>query len=141
MHLIVYTSEYVPGNDDIGDVLSDIVKTAKARNPGRGITGLLFYHNHRFIQFIEGKQHALEELMAELENDPRHCNIERIIDQSVKERGFKRWNMDTLNLSDLREIDPEELNSIRDAYKHNMLVDSEILAGFYKAMLEAKKSA
>lgn len=135
MHFIIYTSEYIGKEEDINSVLDDIVRTSKNNNPEYGITGLLFYHNKRFIQVLEGERDALEGLMSILEKDNRHRNIQRIIDQQIKKRGFKDWNMDSLNLSEGQNIDPDELIRIRDAYKKHLLVDSKLLVDFYKAML------
>jgi len=135
MHFIVYTSEYIGKEEDINPVLDDIVKKSKTNNPEYGITGLLFYHNQRFIQVLEGERDALEGLMSILEKDHRHKNIQRILDQQIKKRGFKDWNMDSLHLAKGQDIDPDELIRIRDAYKKHLLVDSKLLVEFYKAML------
>lgn len=135
MHFIVYTSEYIGKEEDINLVLDDIVKKSKINNPVYGITGLLFYHNKRFIQVLEGEKEALEGLMSILEKDNRHKNIQRILDQQIKKRGFMDWNMDSLNLTEGQDIDPDELIRIRDAYKKHLFVDSKLLVEFYKAML------
>ena len=135
MHLIIYTSEYVGRAEYIDDVLADIVKRSKINNTRYDITGLLFYQNGRFIQVLEGDKDSLEGLMSILEKDDRHENIQRIIDQTIKKRAFKEWNMDSLHLSEDATIDPDELIRIRDAYKKHLLVDSSLLVEFYKAML------
>ena len=137
MHLIVYTSEYVSGEEGVSKDLTDITSKAKAKNPAAGITGLLFYHNERFLQFIEGEKNALEKLMSILASDSRHKNIEIIIDQEINKRSLAQWNMDTFNLSESENIELEELKAIRDAYKRNLVVDSEVLASFYKTMLKS----
>ena len=135
MHLIIYTSKYVGREEDIDDVLADIVKRSKINNLEFDITGLLFYHNGRFIQVLEGDRDSLEGLMSILEKDVRHQNIQRIVDQTIKKRAFKEWNMDSLNLSEDATIDPDELIRIRDAYKKHLLVDSKLMVELYKAML------
>lgn len=135
MHLIVYTSEYIGRDEDINSTLDDLVRKSQINNPEFGITGLLFYHNRRFIQVLEGDRDALEGLMSILEKDNRHKNIQRILDQPIKKRGFQDWNMDSLNLSEHQHIDPDELIRIRDAYKKHLLVDSRFLVELYKAML------
>ena len=73
--------------------------------------------------------------MSILEKDVRHQNIQRIVDQTIKKRAFKEWNMDSLNLSEDATIDPDELIRIRDAYKKHLLVDSKLMVELYKAML------
>jgi hypothetical protein len=135
MHLIIYTSEYVGRAEDIDDVLADIVRLSKINNSEHDITGLLFYHNGRFIQVLEGDKDSLEGLMSILEKDDRHQNIQRIVDQTIKKRAFKEWSMDSLNLSEDSTFDADELIRIRDAYKKHLLVDSYLLTEFYKAML------
>jgi len=135
MHLIIYTSEYVGRAEDIDDVLADIVVRSEINNLEFGITGLLFYQNGRFIQVLEGERDSLEGLMSILEQDDRHENIQRIIDQAIKKRAFEEWSMDSLNLSEGATIDPDELIRIRDAYKKHLVVDSKLMVDFYKAML------
>ncbi|MEN8710676.1 MAG: BLUF domain-containing protein [Arenicellales bacterium] len=135
MHLIIYTSEYIGRGEDIDDVLADIVSRSKINNSQHDITGLLFYHGRRFIQVLEGSRDSLEGLMSILEQDHRHQNIERIVDQEIKKRAFQEWSMDALNLSEDATFDPDELIRIRDAYKKHLLVDSRLLVEFYKAML------
>ena len=136
MHIIIYTSEYKGEERTIDQDLINITTAAKRHNVEYGITGLLFYHNGRFLQIIEGPQKSLESLMDILETDTRHRNIERIIDEPIRERGFRDWNMDSFNLSDTEKIDPQELRVIRDVYKRNMTMESGFIDEFYKAMLE-----
>jgi hypothetical protein len=135
MHLIIYTSEYTGRAEDIDDVLTDIVTRSEINNLEFGITGLLFYHNGRFIQVLEGERDSLEGLMSILEKDNRHRNIQRIVDQTIKKRAFQEWRMDSLNLSEDATVDPDELIRIRDAYKKHLLVDSKLMVELYKAML------
>jgi hypothetical protein len=137
MHVIVYTSELATPEVDIKKLLLAIVEQAKANNPRLGITGLLFYHNLRFLQIIEGEKEALHQLMAVIQKDPRHKNVVRIIDDDIYKKSFEQWNMDYLNLSDNDTIDIEELEVIRDVYKKTMTADTGMLAYFYKAMLES----
>lgn len=135
MHIIVYTSELASDEDDVNKLLADVVAKSKINNPRRGISGLLFYHNGRFLQIIEGEHDALEQLMSILQQDSRHKDIVRIIDEDIYQRSFAQWNMDSLNLSPDETIDLKELEIIRDVIKRNMDIDTGILAEFYKAML------
>ena len=135
MHFITYTSKYAGTAEDINAVLADIIKSSKINNVEHDITGLLFYHNGRFVQVLEGDKDSLERLMSILEKDDRHEDVQRIIDQSIKKRGFQEWSMDSLNLSEDATVDPDELIRIQDAYKKHLLIDSKLLVEFYKAML------
>lgn len=117
------------------DVLADIVEKSKRNNLAYEITGVLFYHNQRFVQVIEGARTALEGLMEILENDGRHQSIERVIDHDIYERGFAQWNMDSFNLSETELIDPAELKIISDVFIERVWLDSDLLVLFYKQML------
>jgi hypothetical protein len=135
MHLIIYTSEFAGREEDINTTLPAFINDLKAKNLKLGITGSFFHHNLRFIHVLEGEKDSLESVMSTMGEDGRHKNIQRIIDQKIKKRGFMRWDMDSLNLPEDDNIDPDELRNIRDAYKRHLLVDSRILVDFYKAML------
>lgn len=137
MHLIVYTSESTSNNTDINKTLNDISKKARINNKNLDITGLLFYHNQRFVQILEGNKESLEKLLKIIEKDKRHQNIERIIDEKVDKRGFKEWNMDSFNISENEIIDPVELKNITDAIKINLVLDSLLLSSLYKSLLNS----
>ena len=134
MHTIIYVSEYV--NHDINQDLSDITNTSKSKNIDLDITGLLFHHNGKFLQIIEGEKTSLEKLMSSIEKDSRHTNIQRIIDEKISSRGYAEWNMDSFNLSDDTNLDIAKLKRIKNAYKEMAYIDSEILIDFYKVMIK-----
>ena len=136
MHAIVYVSEYTKSDESINQDLNDITKIAKETNPTLDITGLLFYHNRKFLQIIEGEKESLEKLMVSIEKDPRHRNIERLIDEKAIRRSYKDWNMDSFNLSDHESLDLDKLKIINKIYKESWLLESEILIDFYKLMLQ-----
>ncbi len=140
MHLIVYTSELTAPSENINILLKCIVEHAAVKNAQSDITGLLFYHNSRFLQFIEGHQAALDTLMQTMSKDPRHKNIVRIIDETVPERSFSDWAMDSFNLNNNDVISLEELNAVRDVYRKYANVIPGALANFYKHMLASQKN-
>ena len=136
MHAIVYVSEYTKSDESINQDLNDITKIAKETNPTLSITGLLFYHNRKFLQIIEGEKDSLEKLMVSIEKDPRHRNIERIIDEKAIRRSYEDWNMDSFNLSDHKSLDLDKLKIINQIYKESWLLESEVLIDFYKLKLQ-----
>jgi hypothetical protein len=135
MYLIVYTSELSQPAEDIEATLKNIIEIAQVKNTEANITGLLFYHNSRFLQFIEGPKDELEKLMRTLSCDSRHKNIVRIVDEPVYVRSFSNWAMDSFNLNSDAVLSIEELRAVRDVYKKNVNVISNVLAMFYKQML------
>lgn len=138
MHLIVYTSDYKGSTNFITNDLSCITTTAKKNNPKLGITGALFYHQGKFLQLIEGNQDNLEQLMELITIDPRHDNINRLIDQSIEERKLPDWNMDSLDLDGQSKLDDQELKLLTDVYTTNLIVNTDALLHFYKAMLKSR---
>ena len=141
MHLIVYTSVYSYDSEQIDKDLASICASAQANNPSTGITGMLFYHGKRFLQIIEGEKPALNTLMERLAQDPRHSQIERLIDEPVIKRRLGQWNMETLNLSKDEKLTEQELTMIRDAYTNNLVVDTQVVSDFYRAMLNSRALA
>jgi hypothetical protein len=137
MHIIAYTSECQSIDDDIDSILSDIVKISKKNNEKTGLTGVLFLHNHTFLQIIEGAHDALESLMTRLQMDTRHKNIVRIIDEEIPGRSFGSWSMDSFNLSDNECIDLKELTTIVGVGKRGLKINNEALIKFYKTMLRS----
>ena len=135
LKLIVYVSRYLGDRDEVDQVLNDIIEVAKRDNVTFNITGLLFYHEGSFLQVIEGSTKSLEGLISILEKDERHDNIEILIDEAIDERGFSSWNMDSFNLSNSKDLDREDLRSIRNSFKNVFEVESRVIMDFYKTML------
>ncbi|MBK1834105.1 BLUF domain-containing protein [Roseibacillus ishigakijimensis] len=113
IHLIIYLSCYIPSGKGVEVDLREIGAAAQRRNPGAGIYGALFFHENRFLQAIEGPQPALEALMATLEEDPRHCDLVRVVDEPVERRSFEEWNMQTFDLSPREELSLEMVENFR----------------------------
>ena len=140
MHLIVYTSEYVLSDEEIGDVLKDIRDISKIKNGKQCITGFLFYYSRRFIQVIEGDKDQLEELMDILFQDARHKNIKYLVNEPIIKRSFSDWNMDTLNLNHTKGMVLEEnLIKLRDIYKGLFVVTTKHFVTFMKKFLNDPK--
>ncbi len=135
MHLITYISRSTSPEDSIDDVLRNIVETAKIRNKARGITGVLFYVDQRFVQFIEGENEQLKILLQEIYTDSRHKDVLVIIDEPVYEREFKDWNMDYFNMDKNNSLNEANLSRFRDIYKDNFEMSSAAFIEFIKDML------
>ena len=136
MHLIVYMSEYVGNSNSMFSDIGDIITTSKANNPKRGVTGILLYHQGKFVQVIEGEEEDLRKLMTIIEKDERHTNVQYLVDEKVNERGFDQWNMDFFNLSDKDSLDYESMQQISRLYKKQPLVRSDQLVKMYEDLLK-----
>ena len=137
MHVILYTSEYTGKSEEINQTLKDIVSTAKSNNPKISVTGALFFHNGRFLQIIEGPKKSVNDLMSHIIKDYRNKNVLELVNESILQRSFKLWNMDSFNLSEKEHLDIKELKLIRDVYKYNLVVKTDILIQFFKSALNS----
>ena len=136
MHLITYMSEVNVPHSQIEDTVQDIVKVAEVENARNDITGVLFFAEGKFLQVIEGKKEVLQRLMQNISNDPRHKNIDYLIDTPVPERGFRDWKMGSFILKKGHSFDPVVLAKLVDSYEKNILPCSNPnIMFFYKALV------
>ena len=137
MHLITYISDLeLSYESKIDQVLDDIVAVAKEENLKRQITGVLFFHNNKFMQVIEGARTDLEFLMYKITKDPRHFNIEYLINTPVESRGFADWNMDVFYLGVESDFNYFNMKKLTLACERNLITRSDQLVSFYKTLLE-----
>lgn len=88
---MVYTS-VATSQMDQADVFN-IVQTSVDNNMARGVTGFLIYADNKFCQLIEGEEAELRKLLQIIGADPRHSNIDVLVDEPVSARRFPRWRM------------------------------------------------
>jgi Sensors of blue-light using FAD len=58
-----------------------------------GITGVLLYDGRRFVQFIEGSDLAIDDLLRRLAEDPRHYHMQVEERVAAERRLFPQWGM------------------------------------------------
>jgi hypothetical protein len=136
MHLIAYTSRYSGDTANIEGVLADIVKSAKAANPKRGITGVLFFDRDRFVQVIEGEQSALNDLLELIKKDERHDDVQVIFNGEEDHQEFSEWNMDAFQLSGASQfVDEDVLKNFRKLYLANFKLSSGQISRWIKMLI------
>ena len=64
---------------------------AAERNRENEITGVLLFNGTHFLQLIEGRPDAIEELMGRIRRDSRHVGIEVEHDGPTEDRFFPDW--------------------------------------------------
>ncbi|MBD0403415.1 BLUF domain-containing protein [Flammeovirga sp. EKP202] len=103
----IYSSQT---NDEIEtESLRDIQTIAKRENLAHSITGYLTYKKETFIQYIEGPEKEIEQLIKNLHNDKRHTILKSIHFPPKTERVFKDWSMRYIEYGELIEIGFHEL--------------------------------
>ncbi len=97
LHTIVYMSYATRPFST--DELKDLLHLARDANRNIDVSGLLLYHDGRFLQVVEGEQAVLEDLMGKIEADPRHRRLARLVDKPIEQRMFADWSMGFLDIS------------------------------------------
>jgi hypothetical protein len=75
------------------DELQALLEQARLNNAKYDITGLLLYHEGRFMQLIEGPEDAVRKLYSYIEQDARHADTAKLADKAVDARSFPDWSM------------------------------------------------
>ncbi len=91
--LIYRSHSLLPTGSKAEAGLADILKGARAKNAGLGITGALMLYDDWFAQVLEGPQAAVEALFARIKADPRHDNVRLGEAEPVSRRLFDKWAM------------------------------------------------
>lgn len=73
--------------------LSELQRTAAARNHAEGLTGLMIYDQGRFFQWLEGPEDSLEKVWISIQRDPRHGAIDVLGRHPAPLRCFGDWDM------------------------------------------------
>jgi hypothetical protein len=138
---IVYESEATARFRE--EDLVDIIESARTSNPALEVTGLLIYHDRRFVQVIEGPEDRVTRLYEHIEADPRHTDVWRLARLEIEERVFSRWSMGLItkenmpdhligSLRDFREVS----SRLKQAGKSNPECDAAYAARLVRRFLD-----
>lgn len=99
--------------------LAELWECCSENNERHGITGALYYDEAVFFHVLEGEAEMLEAVFAQIKKDPRHLNVEIVLENDIASRSFHRWPMkfiDGRSSPALQErFAPEALASMRIA--------------------------
>lgn len=87
-----------------GEVLEEILETARRNNSEKDISGMLLYHGGSFLQVLEGPEEELEGLIAKIKADERHNKIKLLFMDRIEEREFDDWSMGFVDASRTAEL-------------------------------------
>lgn len=108
----VYTSVAA---EPFGDAqLGALLEHSRAANARVDVTGLLLHREGRFIQFLEGPEPAVRDLLATIAADPRHTRVRVLLEQHVAARQFPEWTMGYASPGESEEIAPGRRRSFED---------------------------
>lgn len=86
------------------DILKILAKS-KEYNKKHNITGCLLYHNHEFLQILEGEEDYVLEVFEKIQNDKRHDQIILLKQGKKNNRLFENWNMTYYDLNSEEHVD------------------------------------
>jgi len=96
---IVYVSETTPATTETD--LHAILSSARMRNRRLDVTGLLLRGHRHFLQVLEGRPDALDDVMRRVEADPRHRALRVLLREPAPQRDFGDWSMALVQRFDL----------------------------------------
>jgi hypothetical protein len=80
--------------------LIELLNVSRRNNEVSGITGMLLYKDRRFLQILEGDEHAVRETYDRILRDPRHRDAVTLLEGEEREREFEEWSMAFKHLED-----------------------------------------
>ena len=98
---LAYSSQAISDFDE--ELLMDLADRSAEKNEKRGISGYLYFRNNLFLQYLEGEQQTVENLMSKISQDPRHKVLTSVTLPDISERIFPHWYMRFLG-SDLPQF-------------------------------------
>lgn len=135
MHLLVYTSQSTIDSADRDAQLDQIVAVSQRNNTKSGLTGVMFQHGGRFLQFLEGEQQDVMNTFQRIQNDPRHSNVEILFDSHIRQRGCPDWSMDAFNIPEGIAMNSEHLKLISENYSKNFVVQTDTILALLKGFM------
>jgi hypothetical protein len=90
-HQLIYTSR--PLVDVTEAMLVELLDAAQKKNAELGVSGLLAFHEGKFVQLLEGQQGNVQRLFASIQKDPRHTDLKIELDTETPLRAVPTWNM------------------------------------------------
>ena len=97
MYYTIYTS--TPRKPISVEALNEIVSHSKSKNTELGITGILLGIENKYLQYIEGPEEAVKNLIKKIKMDSRHYDMVQWVTGFTKERSFEKWSMASWMLS------------------------------------------
>ena len=86
---IIYTSTSVCQAEDIQQIL----ERSRILNAQGDVTGALFLHEGKFLQYLEGDEAAIDTVYGRILKDRRHKDCRQIDCRLISARIFNDWSM------------------------------------------------
>lgn len=84
--------------------LAGLLLKARHANRAFGVTGMLLAQHGRFLQALEGPEPIVRSLLAAIARDPRHEQVEVLVDEIVDARRFPDWAMAAGHIGEIESL-------------------------------------
>jgi hypothetical protein len=101
---VIYRSVRTAGCGDVD--LAELLLKARHANRAFGVTGMLLAQDGRFLQVLEGPETVVRNLLAAIARDPRHEQVEVLVDEVVQVRRFPDWAMAEGHIGEIEALPP-----------------------------------
>lgn len=118
--------------------LNAILARARRNNVENRITGLLMFHEGRFMQILEGRAEDVERTFSRISANPLHSDIVRLQDDEIEERCFSQWTMGFVGVNALETEGKDsliELSSLCEKMDAREMVQSDEVAALIETFL------
>lgn len=88
--LTYYSKAVYPFNDAS---LYNLLTEAQSNNERSSVTGFLQYKNNHFLQYLEGSEVSVLDLMKKIDQDTRHTVLRQVSLKEFTDRRFDNWHM------------------------------------------------
>lgn len=95
------------------DVLDEITQKSILNNQKVGITGMLLGIENRYLQYLEGEESEVRNLLQTIKKDGRHYEITQWVSGVSEERIFSDWSMGSWLMSNAELEKLSALEEIR----------------------------
>ncbi len=118
MYELLYTSVCPRGMNE--SELKVLLEGSRIKNHNLGVTGMLIYCDHEFIQLLEGEEAVVKKLYQIIWEDSRHRSVEVFYEGTIENKAFTDWSMA------FKTIDQSELSALMMGYEEDTLGRSPI---------------
>lgn len=73
--------------------LDNLLVEARVFNAAVGVSGVLFHHDGRFFQYIEGEPAGLHQVYERIRHARAHRDLVELMHEPLAQRQFDRWHM------------------------------------------------
>ena len=96
---LIYQSKAATSFDKV--LLDELLEQSRRDNAAEEITGFLMFDGTGFVQLLEGERTAINDLFKKrIAVDPRHTDVDLLIQDRTSARVFTDWAMAYLDISE-----------------------------------------